>query len=155
MDLPEAHTDRNRGLPLEQDHPSVRLLRPSLPFNDPGHRGSLDATVTSKDDMGLPLPASPGMTLERQGDGPAAHPPQVAPNVGLEDISTGVVMSDGRKTDEHTKMTLHLQQLSGSHDDMSSAHRIHMMTDAGRWRQDMHSDAAHIDVAQASSRTDW
>ncbi len=75
MDLPDADTNRDRGLPLDEDHPSVRLLRPSVPFNDPGHRGSLDAPVTSKTVTGQCLPASPGNDKEAGGDVDAPGPP--------------------------------------------------------------------------------
>ena len=60
MDLPEATSSRNRGLPLDKDHPSVRLLRPSDPNSDLEHRGSLDATVTSRNGLAQPTTASPG-----------------------------------------------------------------------------------------------
>ena len=77
MDLPEAIINRDRGLPSEQDRPSVRLLRPSDPNRDPEHRGSLVAPVASKIESGVPLLASPGIATPQEGDWPP-DPPQSA-----------------------------------------------------------------------------
>ena len=69
MDLPDAYSVRDRGLPLDHDPPSVRLLRPSDPYNDLEHGGSLDAVVTVKESDTLPLPASPGIDVVEDGAG--------------------------------------------------------------------------------------
>ena len=78
MDLPEATSSRNRGLPLDKGPPSIRLHMPSDPNSDLGHRRSLDATVTSKNGLAQPSTASPG-------DVPSVSP-QMAPNVGFKDF---------------------------------------------------------------------
>ena len=63
MDLPDAARDRDRGLPLEPDPPSVRLLRPSVPYSDPEHDRSLLAFVETQDTAAMLSPlASPGIT---------------------------------------------------------------------------------------------
>ena len=62
MDLPDAARDRDRGLPLEPDPPSVRRLRPSGLCRDPEHDRSLCVFVTSQESDARPSPvASPGM----------------------------------------------------------------------------------------------
>ncbi len=129
MDLPDAELNRDRGLPLDKDRPSVRLLRPSDPNSDPEYRGSLDAPVALKGSDSQLFPASPGQVLVKVDDAVETTPPQLTlSNVGHRDISTGEVMPDDRKTDESTKMTLHLQSASGGHVDMSPFHRIPMMS---------------------------
>ena len=46
MDLPDVARDRDQGLPLEPDPASVRILRPSVPNNDPDQKRDIHADVT-------------------------------------------------------------------------------------------------------------
>ena len=90
MNSPEADTNWNRGLPLDKGRPSVRLLRPSDPNNDPGYRGSLDAIVALKESDSQLFPASPGTTLVKEG-AQRPFPPQVPlSNVGHECFGMGI-----------------------------------------------------------------
>ena len=70
MDLPDASRERNRGLPPDDDRPSIRLLRPSAPNNDLEYDESLDAFVAIKDVAREPLPASPGTATPQEGGEP-------------------------------------------------------------------------------------
>ena len=118
MDLPDAACDRNRGLPLAQSPPSVRLYIASEPVDDPSKRDrSACALVVSHSDnvtdyLHSPLPARPGVQAlaTQQGETTSgAATPQLSPNVGricLSNVSDGMPMEKCLTSDGSHAMSL-------------------------------------------------
>ena len=139
MDLPDAYSLRDRGLPVDRDLSPVRLHMPSEANSDLERYGSLDAAVAIKRKAAQSLPASPGWNEEEETQrGPP--PPQVAQsNVGHEIFSFSGVMSNRENLDEESLVTRHTTDRMSIDGHRSPSQAMQHMG---------HSNAQHRDVTR-------